>query len=932
MCGIAGYWDPDGLNEDHARGILTAMTDVIRHRGPDDSGVWMDAQAGIALGFRRLSILDLSMNGHQPMESETGRYVIVFNGEIYNFQELRRQLLDLGHRFRGRSDTEVLLAGVSAWGIREALERFNGMFAFALWDRQQRTLHLARDRAGEKPLYYGWMGRTLLFGSELKALRAHPAFCGRIDRNALALFFRRGYVPGPYSIYVGVQKLPPGTLLTLHGDQAAPSAAPIAYWSARAVAERGVADPCRDSAKEMVEQLHELLRDAVKIRMEADVPLGVFLSGGIDSSTVVSLMQEQSTRPVRTFTIGFRENRYNEAQHAAVVARHLGTEHTELYVTPDEALAVIPRLPVLYDEPFADTSQIPTFLVSEMTRRHVTVSLSGDAGDELFGGYRRYRLGPAIWRGIGWIPMPLRRAAAAALSPGSTPPGRVAQAVNRLTRKWTGKRSFSERLRQTAEILPVQSPVALYHYMMSFWKQPASLVPGARDLLLPVTDPTQWPDLGGIPEHIMMYLDTVAYLPDDILVKLDRASMGVSLEARVPLLDHRVIEFAWRAPLSLKLRGGVSKWLLRQVLYEYVPRQLVERPKKGFGMPIADWLRGPLRDWAEALLEEHRLRGQEMLDPGPIRQKWAEHLSGETRWDYHLWTVLMFQSWVEAQSRHQQPGAPAGAGRLRGPARSEPAAREADHRGVPLTAGVSLLGQREPRVDAGAPPRPLIVELVGPAGAGKTAALRALGQRADSVQPGLRIDRLRYLPIIIWHTLALASTGFELLEESPRSWWPGMRHLVRLRTLHAVLAREASPSHRAIILDEGPVFSLSRLSMFQNASLGNGRLARAWRTILDRWAGTLDVVIWLDAPDPVLAQRIRSRSKFHQVKEATDQQLYEFLGRYRSAYREVLARLTAAGHVRLVEMDTDGESADQAAAKILAVLERMQAASSGGSV
>ena len=655
MCGIAGFWNPHGLNEGHARDILTDMTNVIRHRGPDDSGSWTDAAAGIALGFRRLSILDLSPTGHQPMESETSRYVIIFNGEIYNFQELRRELLNGGHRFRGRSDTEVLLAAVSAWGVQEALQRFNGMFAFALWDRELRTLHLARDRAGEKPLYYGWMGDTLLFGSELKALQAHPSFRGEIDRNALALFFRRGYVPGPYSIYLGIQKLPPGTFLTLCGDRPVAGIAPVPYWSAREAAERGVAQPFGGSADEATEQLDVLLRDAVKIRMEADVPLGAFLSGGIDSATIVALMQSQSTAPVKTFTIGFHEGRYNEATQAAAVARHLGTEHTELYVTPAEALAVIPRLPVLYDEPFADTSQIPTFLVSELTRRHVTVSLSGDAGDELFAGYRRHRLGPAIWRGIRLLPLPLRRAVAAALPPNGTSPGSLARTVNRFARRWTGKRNLTERLRQAAEILPAQSPEALYHYMMSFWKDPTALVPGAREMLLPATDPRRWPELCGVPEHTMMYLDLVAYLPDDILVKLDRASMGVSLEARVPLLDHRVIEFAWRTPLSFKLRGGVGKWLLRQVLYRYVPRQLVERPKRGFGMPIADWLIGPLRDWAEALLDERRLRDEGMLEPKVIRKKWAQHLSKQTRWDYDLWTVLMYQAWVESRQQAEQP-------------------------------------------------------------------------------------------------------------------------------------------------------------------------------------------------------------------------------------------------------------------------------------
>ena len=657
MCGITGFWTPDGLNQEEARATVTAMTDVLRHRGPDDEGAWIDPVAGIALGFRRLAILDLTPTGHQPMESASGRFVIVFNGEIYNHAALRRELAGSGHQFRGRSDTEVLLEAIEAWGMRRTLEQCNGMFAFAVWDKAERTLHLARDRAGEKPLYYGWMGRTLLFGSELKALRAYPAFRPQVDRNALALYLRRGYVPGPYSIYLGVNKLRPGTWLTVRPDRVDAGAAPTAYWSSRDVAEQAAADPFRGDATEAGEAFHALLTDAVKLRMEADVPLGAFLSGGIDSSTIVALMQALSPTPVRTFTIGFRDERHDEAHHAAAIARHLGTEHTELYLTPAEALAVIPRLPVLYDEPFADTSQIPTALVSELTRRHVTVSLSGDAGDELFGGYRRHKLGPAIWRGIRWMPLPLRRGLAALIAPHAPNGAGPSMSIqSRLMRRLTGKRNLVERRRQAADILRLQSPVMLYHYMMSFWKDPTELLPGAREMLVPATDPARWPDLDASPEQIMMYLDAVAYLPDDILVKLDRASMGASLEARIPMLDHRIIEFAWRLPLSIRLRGGAgTKWPIRQVLYRYVPPQMVDRPKQGFHMPVVDWLRGPLRDWAESLLDERRLRDGGMLDPRPIRRKWAEHLAGTTRWDYHLWTVLMFEAWLESTSQIAQP-------------------------------------------------------------------------------------------------------------------------------------------------------------------------------------------------------------------------------------------------------------------------------------
>ena len=653
MCGITGFWTPAGIDAGAARGALTPMTEALRHRGPDDSGLWIDPEAGIALGFRRLSVIDLSPTGHQPMESSSGRYEVVFNGEIYNFQDLRRELVEQGYRFRGRSDTEVLLVAIEVWGVRAALERFNGMFAFALWDRRDRVLHLARDRAGEKPLYYGWQGNTLLFGSELKALRAHPAFLGRINRDSVALFLRHGYVPGPYSIYVGVEKLPPGSLLSVKADCPGRDARPVLYWSARAVAERGIAAPFKGDAGEAVEELHRLLQDAVTSRMESDVPLGAFLSAGVDSSCIVALMQAQRTDPVKTFTIGFSDATHDEARDAAAIARHLGTHHTELCLSPADALAVIPRLPILYDEPFADTSQIPTFLVSQMARRHVTVSLSGDGGDELFGGYRRHRLGPALWRGIQWLPLSLRRSAGTLLAPRNGTSGRLTRHANRLARRFTGKRSLMERSRQAAEILPVRTPQALYHYMMSMWKHPTELIPATSELPVPATDQSSWPHLDTA-EHVMMYLDLVGYLPDDILVKLDRASMGVSLEARTPLLDHRVIEFAWSLPLQHKLRNGSGKWVLRRVLDKYMPRHLVDRPKRGFHMPIAAWLRGPLRDWGEALLDERRLRDAGIFQPEPVRRKWTQHQAQETCWDSALWSVLMFQSWLDAMAPNDQ--------------------------------------------------------------------------------------------------------------------------------------------------------------------------------------------------------------------------------------------------------------------------------------
>ncbi|MET0395661.1 MAG: asparagine synthase (glutamine-hydrolyzing) [Longimicrobiaceae bacterium] len=644
MCGLTGFWDVSGRgSRDELESTAARMAGMLLHRGPDDGGTWADEAAGIALGHRRLSIVDLSSCGHQPMESAGGRYVVAFNGEIYNFQPLRRELEQRGHRFRGHSDTEVLLAAVEAWGLEAALRRFVGMFAFALWDRERRSLFLARDRMGEKPLYYGWSGGVFLFGSELKALRGHPAWRGEIDRDSLALYLRYNYVPAPYSIYRGIAKLMPGTYAEVRPDAPGAHPQPVAYWSMGDVVEAGARDPFRGSDAEAEAALDELLRDAVRQQLMGDVPLGAFLSGGVDSSTVVALMQAQSARPVRTFTIGFHEDQFNEAEHAKAVAAHLGTDHTELYVTPREAMEVIPSLPSLYDEPFADSSQVPTFLVSQLARRSVTVSLSGDGGDELFGGYNRYFLGRRVWDRIRPVPRPLRRAAAGLVT-------RVAPAhwdrVNRMLPARLRQPQLADRLRKAAEVVGAPDPEAIYMRLVSQWMDPTALVPGSVEPLTTVTDRGAWPRLDDFTER-MMYLDAVSYLPGDILAKVDRAAMGVSLETRVPLLDHRVVELAWRLPLGMKVRGGKGKWILRQVLHRYVPRELIERPKMGFGIPVGDWLRGPLRDWAEALLDERRLRGEGYFDPAPIRQRWREHLSGERDWQWALWSVLMFQAWSE---------------------------------------------------------------------------------------------------------------------------------------------------------------------------------------------------------------------------------------------------------------------------------------------
>jgi asparagine synthase (glutamine-hydrolysing) len=538
-----------------------------------------------------------------------------------------------------------MLAAVDHWGVPGALQRFNGMFAFAIWDRDARALTLARDRIGEKPLYYGRMKDVFLFGSELKALARHPAFAGEVDRDALAVYLRHICVPAPHSIWQGISKLPPAHYIEVR-DGGRTIGPPIPYWDFRHAAESGAADPLADGP-ELVGRLEALLSDAVALRMEADVPLGAFLSGGIDSSTIVALMQKQSAQPVRTFTIGFHEDGYDEALHARAVAAHLGTDHTEMYVTSQDALALVPRLASIWDEPFSDSSQIPTYLVSELTRRHVKVSLSGDAGDELFGGYHRYIQAMRIWKARSWSPAGLRSAVSRLL--GAPIAGRAADALGRLPRLRTMR--LADRLPRAGQALGEPTPMALYRYLMSQFTEPDALVIGGREPATPLTQPA--PPFADF-RHTMMYLDTLLYLPDDILAKVDRASMAVSLESRIPFLDHRVVEFAWRLPISAKIRGGTGKHILREVLYRHVPKHLVERPKMGFGVPMASWLRGPLRGWAESLLDETRLRDEGFFDPAKVRRIWDEFNSGKRGWEHHLWGVLMFQAWW-AEHRSDRP-------------------------------------------------------------------------------------------------------------------------------------------------------------------------------------------------------------------------------------------------------------------------------------
>ena len=648
MCGIAGFLEPAGFPVAEGEARARAMADRLVHRGPDDEGVWCDGETGVGLAHRRLSILDLSPSGHQPMTSASGRFVTVFNGEIYNYSAIRTELEERAgaREWRGHSDTEVLLAAFEAWGVEATLARAVGMFAIAVWDRRERSLSLARDRMGEKPLYYGWQNGAFLFGSELKALRAHPAFVGVVDRRALTLLLRYAYVPAPYSIHEGIAKLPPGTVLTLAQGAREPVVHP--YWTLRDAVERGRQAPFRGSETEAVDTLEAKLREAVGLQMVADVPLGAFLSGGVDSSTVVALMQAQSSRPVRTFTIGFNEKAWNEAHYAKAVATHLGTDHTELYVSPEDVLAVVPGLPRYYDEPFADASQIPTILVARLARQHVTVSLSGDAGDELFGGYSRYFMARSLWDRVGRIPAPLRGAVARGLA-GMTPAtwDRLGRPVAGLLPAGWRNRPLGVRAHQAAEILSARSPEDIFHGIVSHWHDPAAAVIGGVEPPTVLTDRSGWPPVDGF-EQRMMYLDALSYLPDDVLAKVDRAAMTTSLETRVPLLDHRIVEFAWTLPLHLKIRDGRGKWILRGVLDRYVPRDLIERPKIGFGVPLAAWLRTSLRDWAEDLLDESRLRQEGYFEPGLVRRKWEEHQTGGQNWHHCLWNVLMFQAWLRA--------------------------------------------------------------------------------------------------------------------------------------------------------------------------------------------------------------------------------------------------------------------------------------------
>lgn len=648
MCGFAGLLSTAGFTRDelgdHARGMIAP----IAHRGPDDRGIWIDEQAGIAFGFRRLAILDLSPHGHQPMRSPSGRFVIAFNGEVYNFGALRRELEQYGYFFQGQSDTEVILAAFEQWGIRQAVPRFVGMFAIAVWDAQRRELTLVRDRLGKKPLYVYREPGLITFGSELKALFAGPSFDRSIDRTALASYLRYLYVPSPQTIFQRAIKLRPAHMLTVANPRL-PLPAPLGYWSLEQAVRDGLANPLAGGEADAIDELEALLADAVRCRLRSDVPLGALLSGGIDSSTVVALMQEASRRPVKTYTIGFVEEAFDEARHAARVAGHLGTDHTELRLTAEDAHSLVPRLADIFDEPFADPSQLPTLLVAQLARQEVTVALCGDGGDELFGGYNRYVYGAQILARVNRIPRAVRQPVGAGLCRVSAPAWDRLHHLSASMLPGVPHEHFGERVHKLGHLLTAGSMGDMYRSLLSAWQQPESLL--AEELLVdgPAGDDVNGRILDGAePAALldrMMLADQLMYLPDDLLAKVDRASMAVSLEVRAPLLDHRVVEFSWRLPRSLKVRGALGKWILRQVLYRRVPKHIIERPKMGFSVPIDHWLRGPLRGWAESLLFCDGYTRSAWLDMTAVARAWKDLHEGRPRAGTAVWAAVMLQAW-----------------------------------------------------------------------------------------------------------------------------------------------------------------------------------------------------------------------------------------------------------------------------------------------
>lgn len=642
MCGFTGFLSKNAsFSKTEMRKTLSSMLETLTHRGPDAGDIWGNDDAECFLGHRRLSIIDLSQEGAQPMHSQSGRFVISYNGEVYNFPQIRKECEEKGIKFRGRSDTEIMLAAIELWGLNQALQKFNGMFAFALWDQKEKELHLVRDRMGKKPLYVGWAGKTLVFGSELKALAVHPDFKKEINKDALAVYLNYACMQAPYSIYNNVWQLPAGHRLSVNLNSFAPGvdlqSEMKPYWSHLEVLNQSRLNIQNTDDESTITEFENVLGECVRDRMISDVPLGAFLSGGIDSSSVVALMQKHSSRPVKTYSIGFHEAGFDEAVYAKKVAQHLGTEHHELYLSGKDALDVIPHLSRIYDEPFGDSSALPTYLVSRFAREEVTVALSGDGGDEMLGGYNRHFLGPKIKKATRGIPLFMRKMMAGFLR--SVP-------VNTYNKAFKNHPQFGTRIHKVADILGLGRDEEIYYALVSPWLRTADIVKDAKPMDIPLTREALQPEGLNFAE-MMMYWDTISYLPNDILVKVDRASMAVSLEARAPLLDKRVYEFCWSLPHHMKIRDGKGKWLLREVLARHVPRDLFERPKQGFGVPVADWLRDDLKDWAETLLDEKDMEAEGILNTANIQKIWKEHKEGRGNNDQRLWTVLMFQSWKE---------------------------------------------------------------------------------------------------------------------------------------------------------------------------------------------------------------------------------------------------------------------------------------------
>lgn len=645
MCGISGFILSNNSSHIDAPKVIQEMTHQLSHRGPDSEGQWIDDYFGLAFGHRRLAIQDLSQAGHQPMLSKNGRYRIVFNGEIYNFISIREELVQLGHNFISHSDTEVILASIVEWGLKKAISKFKGMFAFALWDKNKNKVSLVRDRIGEKPLYYGFDSKTVVFASELQSIKKYPNWNTEINTEVLSLYLRYCYIPTPHTIYKNIWKMPPGTIIEVSKtNNKITVSEPIEYWNLKTEWESSSNSKLDITKNEAIEHLDSLLKEVIQEQMITDVPLGAFLSGGIDSSCITAIMQSVSHRPIHTFSIGFNESSYNEAIYAKKIASHLGTHHTECYVSAKEAQSVIPNLATIYDEPFADSSQIPTYLVSKIARNNVTVSLSGDGGDEVFCGYNRYSWGKSIWNGTNWIPAPIRSSIASIIN--KTSPSTIdhaAQILNKVLPSRFKQQNIGNKLHKIAGVLAAKTPQEMYNGYVSTWKKPESVLAGGNQKYLTQTIP-EYPNIQNISE-LMMYLDMRSYLPDDILVKVDKAAMANSLETRIPFLDNRIIEFALKLPLDFKLKDNTGKWLLRQVLYKYIPKEYFERPKMGFALPIDQWLRGELKEWANDLLCSETIKQQGYFNPNEVQRYLQEHTSRKRNWSHHLWSILMFQAW-----------------------------------------------------------------------------------------------------------------------------------------------------------------------------------------------------------------------------------------------------------------------------------------------